>query len=145
MAEKRRKFTDLIMVLTALVIFASMLTLVVFAAKSYSSAVIIRDRNSNTRAVDSYILNRVRDSSGNIYVDERSGIRCLVIEDSAYEQVFYEHDGSLMEEYGGRGSSLNPDKALVIGSTERFDFDIDETGMLVIETDSGRVCASTER
>lgn len=145
MPQDRRGIGDIISTLTVTVLFVVILCLVVFAARGYQHSVEVQDSNGDVRAVVAYVANSVRDNNtGNVTIEDRSGVQCLVISSNdGYEQKFYMSDGSLYEEYGEPGSDINPDSALKIGDTDRFDLELDEDGLLQIRTDIGSASVNT--
>lgn len=147
MRRKKGSFTDVITVITVAVMFSVILLLVVFSAVSYRYSTVSAGRNSDERAALSYILNSVRDSGDSgIYIADRGGIECLVIEDGeGFEQRFYEHEGMLAEEYVISGSEPDPDNALLIGGCGNLQLSMDDNGLLMIKTDKGVSYANTGR
>ena len=139
MKEKSRSISDIITVLTVAVMFAVMLLLVVFAAGSYRRSTAVSEQNADSRAVLAYMVNCVRDSAGSdIRIADRSGIECLVIDSGdGFEHRFYEHDGSLAEEYVSSGTEPDPDNAVLIGDCGSLSLSIAENGILTIKTGRG--------
>lgn len=146
MPQRLRSTRDIINVLTITVLFAVILCLVMFSARSYQHASDMQDENGNTRAVLAYITGCVRDSgSSDVSVQDRSGTTCLVIAGNDYEQKIYLHEDSLYEEYTEPGAGIDPDVALKIGTTSTFELELGEDGMLTVRTDSGSASVNTER
>ncbi len=146
-----RKVSEIISAVTVFVLFAVILSLVVFTAGSYRAAGSSLDSNENTRAVLSYIVNCVRESAADgksdIFTEELWGTEILVIRDEAegFEQRFYGNDGRLLEEYVRPDAEISPEDALEIGEVKVLAFEIDGKGMLTIRTDAGSSCVSTRR
>ena len=147
MKERIRSYSDIITVLTIAVMFAVMLLLVVFAAGSYRRSTVSAERNTETRAILTYIVNCVRDSGdSSVYTGDRSGTRCLIIDSNdGFEQRFYEYKGQLAEEYVSAGSAPDPETALMIGECGSLSFSIGNDGILTIKTSGGVSCVNTER
>lgn len=146
MTQRSATLRDVITAITATVLFAVILCLVVFAARGYQHASRLQDENGNTRAVLSYITGSVRDSgTSDITIEDRSGTECLIINGDGYEQRFYLSDGRLLEEYTEPGAATEPDTALEIGYTSKLEFELDGDGMLTVRTDSGSSSVNTRR
>ena len=146
MAENRKGIGDIITALTIAVLFVVILSLVVFSARGYQHSVEVQDNNGNLRAVVSYIANTVRDGSGEVTVEERSGTECLIITgEENYEQRFYVRDGMLLEEYTEPDAENRPDVALEIGETERFELSLSDDGLLEVKTDEGAAYVNPRR
>ena len=62
MPQRIKTLRDVIIALTITVLFAVILSLVVFSARGYQYSAELQDSSSNTRAVLSYIVSSVRDS-----------------------------------------------------------------------------------
>ena len=103
--------------------------------------------NSNTRAVGSYVVNCVKDSNtSEVAVESVSGTECLVIRSGdGYEHRIFLNDGKLMEEYVEAGLPLDPDTALEIGTTQTFDPELGNDGLLTVRTDEGVSVVNTKR
>ena len=137
---------EIMIALTITVLFAVILCLVMFSARGYHHSAELQDRNSNSRAVLSYVISSVRDSgSAEIEIAERGGRECLVISGEGYEQKFYLDEGRLLEEYTEPGAGVNPDIALEIGKTDKLEFELGEDGILTVRTDSGSSSVNTGR
>ena len=147
MKEKDRSISDIITVITVAVMFAVILLLIVFAAGSYRRSAALSERNADTRAVLSYMVNCVRDSGGSdIYIADRSGTECLVIDSrDGFEQRFYEHEGQLAEEYVASGAKPAPENAVMIGECGDLSFSMDGSGLLMIKTGKGVSYVDTGR
>lgn len=138
MPERRKTIGDYISVTTILVLFIVILSLVVFAARGYQFSQETQDLNGNTRAVLSYVVNAVRDNeSGEIGVEERSGINCLILANDGYEQRIYFADGNVYEEYAEPEMAVNPENALEIGKAASLEFNVLDNGVLEIQSDLG--------
>jgi len=84
--------------LTVAVLFLVILLLVVFSARAYQYAVDVQERNDEMRAVLSYVVTAVNaDRASRVSVEERDGLRVLVIRDEAAgtEQRIFFDDGSV--------------------------------------------------
>ena len=146
MPQRVKTLRDVIIALTITVLFAVILSLVVFSARGYQHSAELHDSSSNTRAVLSYIVSSVRDSDvSEISIENRSGKECLVISCDGYEHKFYMDEGRLLEEYTEPDTGVDPAMALEIGKTGTLEFDIDENGILTVRTDSGSSSVNTER
>ena len=146
MPQRIKTLRDVIIALTTTVLFAVILCLVVFSARSYQHSAELQDRSGNTRAVLSYIVSSVRDSdAGEISIEDRDGTECLVISCDGYEQKFYLNEGRLLEEYTEPGAGIFPDTALEIGRTETLEFELEDNGILTVRTDSGSSEVNTGR
>lgn len=146
MPQRIKTLRDVIIALTITVLFAVILSLVVFSARGYQHSAELQDSSSNTRAVLSYIVSSVRDSDvSEISIENRSGEKCLVISCDGYEHKFYMDEGRLLEEYTEPDTGVDPAMALEIGKTGILEFDIDENGILTVRTDSGSSSVNTER
>lgn len=146
MPERRKSIGDYISVITVTVLFIVILSLVVFAARGYQFAQETQDANGNTRAVLSYVINAVRDNeAADIVVEDRAGTECLILVNEGYEQRIYFTDGTVYEEYCMPEAAVTPDNALEIGHAEKFDFALDDDGLLEISSDLGASYVNTER
>ena len=147
MLESKRGIGDIISTVTVTVLFVVILSLVVFAARGYQHASKVQNINSNTRAVGSYVVNCVKDSNtSEVAVEYLSGTECLVIRSSdGYEHRIFMTGGKLMEEYVEAGLPLDPDTALEIGTTQTFDPELGNDGLLTVTTDEGVSVVNTKR
>ena len=146
MSQRTKTLRDVIIALTTTVLFAVILCLVVFSARSYQHSAELQDRSGNARAVLSYIVSSVRDSdAGEISIEDRDGTECLVISCDGYEQKFYLNNGRLLEEYTEPGAGIFPDTAVEIGRTETLEFELEDNGILTVRTDSGSSEVNTGR
>ena len=147
MLESKRGIGDIISAVTVTVLFVVILSLVVFAARGYQHASEVQNINSNTRAVGSYVVNCVKDSNtSEVAVEYLSGTECLVIRSSdGYEHRIFMTGGKLMEEYVEAGLPLDPDTALEIGTTQTFDPELGNDGLLTVTTDEGVSVVNTKR
>ena len=147
MLERKRGIGDIISTVTVTVLFVVILSLVVFAARGYQHASEVQNINSNTRAVGSYVVNCVKDSNtSEVAVEYLSGTECLVIRSSdGYEHRIFMTGGKLMEEYVEAGLPLDPDTALEIGTTQTFDPELGNDGLLTVTTDEGVSVVNTKR
>ena len=147
MLESKRGIGDIISTVTVTVLFVVILSLVVFAARGYQHASEVQNINSNTRAVGSYVVNCVKDSNtSEVAVEYLSGTECLVIRSSdGYEHRIFMTGGKLMEEYVEAGLPLDPDTALEIGTTQTFDPELGNDGLLTVRTDEGVSVVNTKR
>ena len=147
MLESKRGIGDIISTVTVTVLFVVILSLVVFAARGYQHASEVQNINSNTRAVGSYVVNCVKDSNtSEVAVEYLSGTECLVIRSSdGYEHRVFMTGGKLMEEYVEAGLPLDPDTALEIGTTQTFDPELGNDGLLTVTTDEGVSVVNTKR
>ena len=147
MLESKRGIGDIISTVTVTVLFVVILSLVVFAARGYQHASEVQNMNSNTRAVGSYVVNCVKDSNtSEVAVEYLSGTECLVIRSSdGYEHRIFMTGGKLMEEYVEAGLPLDPDTALEIGTTQTFDPELGNDGLLTVTTDEGVSVVNTKR
>ena len=147
MLESKRGIGDIISTVTVTVLFVVILSLVVFAARGYQHASEVQIINSNTRAVGSYVVNCVKDSNtSEVAVEYLSGTECLVIRSSdGYEHRIFMTGGKLMEEYVEAGLPLDPDTALEIGTTQTFDQEIGNDGLMTVTTDEGVSVVNTKR
>ncbi|MBQ6440008.1 MAG: DUF4860 domain-containing protein [Mogibacterium sp.] len=147
MIENRKGIGDIISTITVTVLFAVILSLVVFSARGYQHASEVQDMNSNTRAVGSYVVNCVKDSNtGEVAIETISGYECLVIRSKdGYEHRLFLADGKLKEEYVEEGMQIDPETALEIGTTSVFDMDIGADGLLTVATDEGVSIVNTKR
>ena len=133
--------------LTLAVIFVVMLSVLVFAAKSYQFASSSAESSSNSRAVLSYITSCVHGSNAaSVSIEERGGTECLVITDrDGFEQCFFEKDGMLMEMYGEAGAEMQTGDALEIGEAGDLSFSMEDNGLLAIRTGEGTSYVCVER
>ncbi len=146
MPQRIKTLRDVIIALTITVLFAVILSLVVFSARGYQHSAELQESSSNTRAVLSYIVSSVRDSDASeISIENKSGKECLVISCDGYEHKFYMDEGRLLEEYTEPDMGGDPAMALEIGKTGTLEFDIDENGILTVRTDSGSSSVNMER
>ena len=146
MPGKSKSIGDYISVITVTVLFIVILSLVVFAARGYQFAQETQDSNGNTRAVLSYVINAVRDNdAGEVLIADRSGTRCLILENDEYEQRIYFSEGKVYEEYCRPDAAVSPENALEIGSTQEFAFSLSDDGMLEITSDLGSSYVNTLR
>ena len=147
MLESKRGIGDIISTVTVTVLFVVILSLVVFAARGYQHASEVQNINSNTRAVGSYVVNCVKDSNtSEVAVEYLSGTECLVIRSSdGYEHRIFMTGGKLMEEYVEAGLPLDPDTALEIGTTQTFDPELGNDGLLTVTTDEGVSVVNSKR
>ena len=153
MTEERKGTGDILSTLTIAVLFLVILLLVVFSASSYKHATDVQNENNNRRALLSYVVSCVRESSGNKVepksFDGAPGIS-IGVKGGKFERRIYMKDGKLLEEYAETGSSIIPEDALVIGETDTFEVNVidgagagsDKTGtskssLLEIKTDAG--------
>ena len=140
MSRNSKILGDVIQAITMAVLFIVILLLVVFTAVSYQRSVEIQDRNDNTRAVLSYVITAVKaNKSGQVEIEERSGIPVLVIKDAltGYEQLIFHAGGKVCESYGRTGIQPDPEDALEIGEADRFDLTWMQDDLLKISTDLG--------
>ena len=147
MLESKRGIGDIISTVTVTVLFVVILSLVVFAAIGYQHASEVQNINSNTRAVGSYVVNCVKDSNtSEVAVEYLSGTECLVIRSSdGYEHRIFMTGGKLMEEYVEAELPLDPDTALEIGTTQTFDPELGNDGLLTVTTDEGVSVVNSKR
>lgn len=147
MLERRKGIGDIISAITVTVLFTVILSLVVFAARGYQHASEVQNMNSNSRAVGSYVVNCVKDSNtSEVSVETISGTQCLVISSSdGYEHRIYRNGSSLMEEYVEAGMQINPETALEIGTTDTFEAELGNDGLLTVITDEGVSVVNTKR
>jgi len=126
--------------LTVAVLFLVILLLVVFSARAYQYAVDVQERNDEMRAVLSYVVTAVNaDRASRVSVEERDGLRVLVIRDEAAgtEQRIFFDDGSVREDYGLTGSGIDRKGSSEIGKAERFDITLVKEDLVRIDTDLG--------
>ncbi len=126
--------------LTVAVLFLVILLLVVFSARAYQYAVDMQERNDEMRAVLSYVVTAVNaDRASRVSVEERDGLRVLVIRDEAAgtEQRIFFDDGSVREDYGLTGSGIDRKGSSEIGKAERFDITLVKEDLVRIDTDLG--------
>ena len=147
MFESKKGIGDIILALTVTVLFAVILSLVVFSARGYQHASEIQDANSNSRAVGSYVVNCVKyGNTSEVAIEPVSGYECLVIRSAdGYEQRLFLADGKLMEEYAESGMDADPKTALEIGATDVFDLELGDDGLLTVTTDEGVAIVNTKR
>ena len=126
--------------LTVAVLFLVILLLVVFSARAYQYAVDVQERNDEMRVVLSYVVTAVNaDRASRVSVEERDGLRVLVIRDEAAgtEQRIFFDDGSVREDYGLTGSGIDRKGSSEIGKAERFDITLVKEDLVRIDTDLG--------
>ena len=126
--------------LTVAVLFLVILLLVVFSARAYQYAVDVQERNDEMRAVLSYVVTAVNaDRASRVSVEERDGLRVLVIRDEAAgtEQRIFFDGGSVREDYGLTGSGIDRKGSSEIGKAERFDITLVKEDLVRIDTDLG--------
>ena len=143
MKKSERSIGDLISVITIAILFLVILLLVVFSAVSYQRAVDIQNGNDNSRALLSYVVTAVRNGgTGRAALEERGGIPVLVLldEDTGYEQQIFHTGGKVYEAYGKAGTQPDPEDALLIAETERFEMSWLREDLLEIRTDAGGSC-----
>ena len=140
MANGRKGIGDLISTITVAVLFLVILLLVVFSAASYRHATDVEAGNSSKRALLSYVASAIRDSRGkDIKIEDKDDGDAITITSpgSRFERRIYLQDGRLYEEYAEDDIAPDPENALVIGETEKFDVEQTEDGLVSIMTDAG--------
>ena len=147
MASKDKGIGDILSTLTILVLFAVIILLVVFSASSYRNSTVSQESNDNHRAVLSYAVTAVRDhGSGEVKPAEFSGCPGLAIEaGGGYEQRLYLKDGKLLEEFEKTEADIDPENAVVIGETDKFEVRYIHGTVLEISTGLGTVYVDTGR
>lgn len=126
--------------LTVAVLFLVILLLVVFSARAYQYAVDVQEKNDELRAVLSYVVTAVNaDRASCVSVEERDGLRVLVIRDEAAgtEQRIFFDGGSVREDYGLTGSGIDRKGSSEIGSANRFEIIMVKEDLIRIDTDLG--------
>lgn len=134
----------------ALALFA-VLAVMLFLALSAGTALyshINSDRvqTNETRVGTSLLLNTIRavDETAAVSATEGPEGQVLVLtehlDSGNYETRLYLHDGWIVKEYTLAGAALDPDGAVKLVASDRFEFSVDEnggTGVLHIYTDEG--------
>ncbi len=144
MKQKKSSYLGLYSIGIALIFLAGFFMLVIFGAQCYRSTVMERDANIKTRSVLSYLSAVVRegDSSGAVSVERDSVLGDVLTVrdgDSGYAFKVYSRGGKLLEEYVPAESEPDADSAETIGETESFAVTEMRGGLLMIDTDEGRV------
>lgn len=125
---------------------AGFFLLVVFGASTYRSAVETQDQNNSSRALLSYLHTCVRanDTEGAVTCYEEAGSPVLVVADqeTGYAIRVYQHEGSLLEDYGKLQAPLDPEGAAVIGKTQVFRVE-QEGSRFTVTTDAGQTVFTT--
>lgn len=124
------------------VILAIFFLLVLSGARTYRGTVAGREKNNQDRALLSYLQANVKagDAEGAVRVYEADGAPVVAVEegDSGYGIRIYQHEGKLVGDYGRLDWELNPEGALVIGETERFQVEDLGNATYAVDTDAGR-------
>ena len=128
----------------AALFLAGFFLLVVFGAQSYRNTVGGQYRNMHSRALLSYLSTTVKayDAEGGLRIDEDKDVgKVLVLLEgrSGYALRIYRADGCLVEDYARADTSLRPEEAQVIGTTERFEPVLTSDGLLSVNCDAGKV------
>ena len=134
--------TGLFTIAVAALFLAGFLTLVIFGAKTYKSAVENQRASNELRAQLSYISTVVKsfDADGAVTIlDTEYGQALSVADGTGYSIKIYAHGGKLLEEYTDESSPLSPDNGETIGHTEVFEIVEDGSGTLIINTDAGEL------
>lgn len=126
---------------------AGFFLLVIFGAQTYCSIVEGQTRNNHVREMMGYVATcaRANDSEGAVRITESEGRPVLVIADgsSGYGLRIYQHEGTLMEDYGQLEAEINPKTAMEIGKTEIFRVEQRADGIYAVTTDAGVVLFHT--
>lgn len=117
--------------------------IVIFGARTYRSIVTGQAGNNETRALLSYLATcmKANDTEGAVDVYEEDGVTVLSIADgsSGYGLRIYQHQNTLLEEYGRLGEALDPGSAQVIGETAVFRVEEVAGHTYAVTTDEGMV------
>ena len=140
MQKEKHGFLEILPALVAGVLFLTVLVFVVFAVKTYQSAVGSQQRNNEKRALLEYIETAVSSNRASHVTLEGSGaLKTLVIRDpeTGLKQRIFCRDGQLMETYGMEGSAATESTATVIGETDEFSMSLISPELLEVKTDAG--------
>jgi len=100
--------------------------MVLFSAGMYKNIRTSSAEIAAERSLDPYIVNAVRahDASGNVTVQERSGVKALVLtsidDDGEYETLIYHMNDSVYEMFQTAGSEFMPEYGEVIAPASAF-------------------------
>ena len=127
----------------AALFLAGFLLLLVFGARTYRDTVQSQNHNNEVRVVLSWLQSSVQthgEDDIRIEQDAEAGT-VLVIPESGtrYGQRIYLHDGSLVSDYNRLDRELMPESAQALGTTETFEIEELEGGLIRIRTDDGEV------
>lgn len=123
------------------------LFLVVIGAKVYREVVSAGEEAASVRAAFSYVANKVRMTSGDIYIREQEGIPVLVLsgdgdgEAAGYETRIYYYDGALRESFAFSEGQLLPESGEKIAELSAFSVEETDSGQLLLKMeDSEGLC-----
>lgn len=124
------------------VILTVFLLLVLSGARTYRGVVEGQEKNNRSRALLSYFLASVKsgDAQGAVRVFYAEGAPVVSVADGAsgYGLRIYQHEGKLMGYYGKLDQEPDPQEALVVGETEKFQVEDLGNATYVVTTDAGR-------
>ena len=137
---QRKSIGEVLRGITAAVLFAVILLLVVFSAVSYQRSVETQNSNDNVRAVLSYLVTAVNnDRSGEVTLRSEDGMDLVVITSrtTGMEQRIFFSDGQIYEQYCAPDIPTDPADAVVLGTAERFEVTLAADRLLMVDTEMG--------
>lgn len=108
--------------------------LIIIGSNVYKNIVDSQEKNGTARNMLSYVTNKVRTSTKEVFVEEKDGVQVLVIEVDSQETLIFFRDGELKEATIAAGDDYNLDFGDVIGYADLFSFELNKnTNMLKLK------------
>lgn len=137
--SKENRTFDTTFILILLSIFAvTVLLTVIFSTNAYKSIHENTNKNFNYISPLSYIASKVRQSdvSGAVRIEEKEGIKALVIktfsDNEVYETWIYNYDGYIYEIYLDENADFSLSDGTAIYENNKIEFLIDDNKSLTI-------------
>lgn len=147
-SRNNKSIGEILSALTIAVLFAVILLLVVFTAKSYQHGADSQYDNDMQRVVCAYIATAVKDNdAGAVTPTQFDGNPGVLIEDgnTGFAHKIYMKDGDLLEEYSLTDAPVNPETASRIGETSLLEISYISEDLLQIRTDRGASYVHVQR
>ena len=108
--------------------------LIIVGSNVYKNIVDSQEENGTSRNMLSYVTNKVRLCTGEVFIEEKDGVKVLVVEIDSQETLIFFKDGEIREATISAGDDYNLYFGDVIGSADYFSFELNEnTDMLKLK------------
>lgn len=108
--------------------------LIIIGSNVYKNIVDSHEKNGTARNVLSYVTNKVRTCTDEVFIEEKEGTDVLVIGIDSQETLIFFKDGQIHEATISSGDDYNLNFGDVIESAEGFEFELNQnTNMLKLK------------
>ncbi len=134
MKNKTHSINVLFMLLLFTLFAVLSVLLIIVGSNVYKNIVDSQEKNGTARNMLSYVTNKVRTCTDEVFIEEKDGVKVLVVGIESQETLIFFTDGELREATISEGDDYNLHFGDVIGNAEEFDFELNEhTNMLKLK------------